>query len=81
MLNSLFTLDFEYISSIPTIITEVLFPEMMQYADSSLPILFEKPKKMEILKSYFDNFLILSKNNCNPIYLNCMNSFFPSNFK
>jgi len=31
------------------IITDVLFPEMMQFADSSLKILFEQPRKIEIL--------------------------------
>jgi len=63
------------------IIRDVLFPEMIQFADRTLNLLFEQPRKIEILKSYIDNFLKPSNKIYNPIYLNCMNSFFSSSFK
>jgi len=59
----------------------VLFREMLQFTNIPLTILFERPKKIEILKSYIDNFLKPSQKIYNPIYLNCMSSFFLSSCK
>lgn len=63
------------------VITDVLFPEILQHANDNLTLLFELPKIIEILRSYYDNFLKPTQKIFNPIYVNCFNSFLPNAFE